>query len=290
MNNTNKTIRLLFPQWQGGDNPDYAFGAELLSHIIPQNETDEFFQVKVPQNFTDERSVEDGVKGESELLVQIEEAKGILQAENPDRVITLGGDCAVSQAPFDYLNGKYKGNVGILWLDAHPDIARLEDSEKDHEMVLGNLLGRGAPQFAEKVENQYKPEQVFLAGLQYDELRDIDQDVNRLNLSYAKPEELKNDSSKILEWIQENNIQHLVVHFDLDVLSPQDFRSIYPAEPYLDSFEEAAVGDLTFKQVVRILNDVETKADVVGLSITEHIPWDAINLRNSLSKLSIFSS
>lgn len=33
------TIQLLFPQGQGGDNPDYLFGAELLSLIVPQNPT-----------------------------------------------------------------------------------------------------------------------------------------------------------------------------------------------------------------------------------------------------------
>lgn len=27
------TMRLLIPQWQGGANPDYAFGAELLNFI-----------------------------------------------------------------------------------------------------------------------------------------------------------------------------------------------------------------------------------------------------------------
>ncbi|GMA08668.1 arginase [Tetragenococcus halophilus subsp. flandriensis] len=289
MVSTNKTVRLLFPQWQGGNNPDYAFGAELLSHIVPQNESEELFRVPVKENFTEKLTVEEGIEGEGVLFSQLTKAKEILNKENPDRVITLGGDCAVSQAPFDYLKRKYKENTGILWLDAHPDIARLEDSKNSHEMVLGNLLGRGAPQLAEKVENQYAPEQVFLAGLQYDELRDIDQDVNRLNLSYAKPEELKNGSSKILEWMKENHIEHLAVHFDLDVLSPRDFRSIYPGEPYLESFDEAAVGDLKLKEVVRILADVSTKADIVGLSITEHIPWDAINLRKALSNISIFN-
>ncbi len=33
---TDKTIRLLMPQWQGG-NPNYAFGAELLAWLAPDN-------------------------------------------------------------------------------------------------------------------------------------------------------------------------------------------------------------------------------------------------------------
>ena len=31
-----KTIRLDIPQWQGGNNPNYVFGSELLSIIVPQ--------------------------------------------------------------------------------------------------------------------------------------------------------------------------------------------------------------------------------------------------------------
>lgn len=116
----------------------------------------------------------------------------------------------------------------------------------------------------------------------------MDQNVNLLNLKYATPEKLKQSSISILEWINLNEIKYLAVHFDLDVLSPEDFRSIYPAEPYLKDFE-AAVGKLTLNDVSRILVDISQQAEIVGLSIAEHLPWDAINLRNSLEQLSIFT-
>ncbi len=35
----------------------------------------------------------------------------------------FGGDCLVDQASFAYLNERYKGNIGILWIDAHSDIS-----------------------------------------------------------------------------------------------------------------------------------------------------------------------
>lgn len=50
----------------------------------------------------------------------------------------------------------------------------------------------------------------------------------------------------------------------------------------------AAVGQLSLDQVVRILSDLEDVTDLVGLTIAEHLPWDAIQLRNSLSQLAIF--
>ncbi len=33
---TKKTVRLLMPQWQGGNNPHYSFGAELLAWLAPK--------------------------------------------------------------------------------------------------------------------------------------------------------------------------------------------------------------------------------------------------------------
>ncbi len=282
-----KTIRLLLPQWQGGNNPDYAFGAELLTHIVPQSEQANLFKVIVNQNFEEKLPLENGIEGETALLKQLQATQAILEQETPDKVITLGGDCAVSQAPFDYLKGKYREKLGILWLDAHPDVATLDGSTRAHEMVLGNLLGAGAPHLAEQVKHPFQSNEVMFAGLIYDELRPKDQAVNRLKLSYATPEELQENSDKILTWLKANELTYLAVHFDLDVLTPNDFRSIYPAEPYLTHFD-AAIGALTLEQIVRILTEVSAISEIVGLSITEHLPWDAMNLRKALSNLAIF--
>ncbi|MBL1225734.1 arginase family protein [Enterococcus sp. BWR-S5] len=282
-----KTLRLLLPQWQGGDNPNYVFGSELLAHIVPQSTVSETVRISVNQDFEKDRPIEQGVKNERALMKQLDEAMAVLENKAPDKVIVLGGDCAVSQAPFDYLNGRYGGKLGILWLDAHPDVATTEETSHGHEMVLGNLLGEGAPAFAEKVKHPFQPNQVMFAGLKYEELRSRDQAVNRLNLRYVTPQDVKDSSEPILAWIKENDIQYLAVHFDLDVLSPIDFRSTYFSEPYLEEFG-AAVGELTLNQIVRILTDASEQAEIVGLSIAEHLPWDAMNLRQALAKISIF--
>lgn len=284
-----KTTRLLFPQWQGGNNPNYSFGAELLKHIVPKNNNQKTFTVETDRNFSKELSVLDGIEGKEVLLTQLQNASNILNEEQPDKVIVLGGDCSVSQAPFDYLKGKYKNKLGILWLDAHPDVSDLTGAKRFHEMVLGNLIGHGTPELSEKVENHYKPNEVFLAGLIYEDLRQKDQDVNRLDLAYGTPKELETNSDKIIDWIEKNEIEYLAIHFDLDVLNPIDYRSIYPAEPYLESFG-AAIGELTLNNIGRILADVSKKAEIVGFSITEHLPWDAINLRKTLSEISIFNN
>lgn len=284
-----KTLRLLFPQWQGGNNPNYYFGSELLSHIVPKGSQAETVQVSVAKELSQELPLEHGVIGESGLLKQLAEASRILEEKAPEKVITLGGDCSISQAPFDYLHGKYPDTLGILWIDAHSDMSTINDSNREHMMVLGNLLGHGAPQFAEKVQHPFKIEQVMLVGLKYEELRPCDHQVDELQMNYRTPDKLAGDSRALVGLINQNHIKQLAIHFDLDVLSPQDFRSTHPGKPHLaiDKFP-APVGTMTLDQITRIIHDVSEKAEIVGFSIGEHLPWDAINLRNALASVEIF--
>lgn len=282
-----KTLRLVLPQWQGGNNPNYAFGCELLSHIVPTNPHMETVTVPINKEFHNELKVENGIEGESILLTQIKDTYKILEDKDPDKIIIIGGDCSVSQVPFDFLNGKYKDNLGILWLDAHPDVSTVENSTRNHEMVLNNLITGKGSNLAETVKNPIDSKRVMLAGLIYDELREKDQFVNTKSLKYATPSQLMKDSDTIVKWVIDNNIEYLAVHFDLDVLSPEDYRSIYPAEPYIESFG-AAIGQLTLDNIVRILNDTSNYCDIVGLTIAEHLPWDAFRLRSALSEISIF--
>jgi hypothetical protein len=45
------------------------------------------------------------------------------------------------------------------------------------------------------------------------------------------------------------------------------------------------IGKMSIADVVRLLTDVAKVADVVGLGITEHLPWDALALKQMLQKL-----
>lgn len=282
-----KTIRLDIPQWQGGNNPNYVFGSELLSIIVPQVSSIKTVKVPINISFDEELKQKNGIEGEEALKKQMKDTEEVLIQENPDRIIVIGGDCSVSQVPFDYLSGKYGEKLGILWLDAHPDVSTVETSTRNHEMVLNNLISGEGSTLASMVKNPINKNKVMLAGLIYDDLREKDQIVNIKKISYATPSQLKNDSNILVDWIQKENIKHVAVHFDLDVLDPQDFRSIYPAEPYLESFD-AAIGELKLEHIGRILGDISKYSNIVGLTIAEHLPWDAMRLRNMLSEVSIF--
>ena len=118
-----KTLRLHYPQWQGGMNPNYVFGAQLLAAIAPPSETAEEATVPVARDFASASQRVGGIDKGAALLQQARAAKAILHEKQPDKVIVFGGDCAVTQAPFDYLSGKYGEKIGLLWLDAHPDLS-----------------------------------------------------------------------------------------------------------------------------------------------------------------------
>ena len=99
---------------------------------------------------------QNGIYEEAALINQLQCAYNILQTKDPDKVITIGGDCSVSQPAFDFLHGKYPEKTCIIWLDAHPDISSPSVGWKnEHAMVLGNLLGDGVPNIAKIVKNKF---------------------------------------------------------------------------------------------------------------------------------------
>lgn len=134
MENQMKTVRLVYPQWQGGNitqwitevkDPHqaargYYLGAQLLNFLAP-NSGQETFVVPVATDIV-ERKVTDGIMDKEAILAQTRAAMNILNIQKPDRIVTLGGECSASVVPFTYLANKYNGDVAMLWIDAHPDI------------------------------------------------------------------------------------------------------------------------------------------------------------------------
>ena len=58
--------------------------------------------------------------------------------------------------------GKYD-NVGIIWIDAHPDVSTVNDGYPNaHAMVLGSLMGQGAMQIVTQMRNPvFKPDEIL---------------------------------------------------------------------------------------------------------------------------------
>jgi len=267
---------------------EYAIGSEILNLVLPKGKNTETLEVPVDKNFDKEIERKDGINEQTNILKQLQCAFNMLETKNPDKVITLGGDCSVSQPAFDYLHGKYPEKTCIVWLDAHPDISTPKDFEHEHAMILGNLLGDGAPNCSKIVKNKFKYDEVMYGGLIHKKLLPCEEKyLKEKNLKYAVPEVLKENSNKITNWIKENGFKQVLVHLDLDVLSPTQFRSLLCNEPNLPT-PDYAIGEMNLKDIVRIIVDISKTAKLVGFSIAEYMPWDIINMRKEFSKIDIF--
>lgn len=179
----------------------------------------------------------------------------------------------------------------MLWIDAHPDVATPNERSNGHTMVLGSLLGQGDDEFAAEVRVPLKPEHVMLAGLG----RLVEQEaafIERHGICHVTPIELAENGTVITDWIEATGIEHLAIHLDLDVLDPTLFRALGFAKPRTDPAVAATMrnGSMNFEEVIGLIVDVSQRTNVVALGITEHLSWDAMNLRNMLERLPILKS
>lgn len=67
---------------------------------MPQNDKQPLVEVKIDPPRGIEYPVTDGVYARQEVTANIEQAVRLLEEANPDKIITLGGNCLVSQAKF----------------------------------------------------------------------------------------------------------------------------------------------------------------------------------------------
>ena len=81
-------------------------GSKLLQFLAPENPNQATAVVPVSTAQPLDRSVTDGISNWPEIKEQTEAALQILDEHNPERIITLGGECAVSVAPFAWLKKK----------------------------------------------------------------------------------------------------------------------------------------------------------------------------------------
>lgn len=283
------TLRLVFPQWQGGGLPLYHLGALLLAWLAPEA-TGPVLEIDVPPPTGAELPVEGGIRARRAVLAQADAAMAALRQHQPARVVVLGGDCGVDLAPFAYLADRYD-DLAVLWVDAHPDVMGMAQTPNAHAMVLAQLLGEGDAEFVARVPRHLVPGRVMYAGL-YDMSPVERATLDRLGAQVATPGDLREGSGIVLDWLRDTGARHLAIHLDLDVLDPAQLRSLYFSRPDAPpgAFDGIPQGRMKIDEVVRLLSEVAAKVPVVGLGITEFLPWDAATLRDMLRKLPLLNA
>lgn len=280
-----KTIRLIYPQWQGGDitrwipeisDPalaarGYFLGAQLLDFLAPDNGQQKF---TVPIN-TDikERKTVDGVLDRDDIALQTKAALDILNIESPDKIITLGGECSVSVAPFTYLANKYKEDIAMVWIDAHPDITLPGDVYTGyHAMAVTACMGLGDKKIISQLPAKISPDKILFVGLRDWERDEVKVRQHEYGIKHLTPKDVATDSSTVTSWLKGCGASHVVVHFDMDVLDPTDIIAAVGVVP----------NGMKMDEVVRIINDIANEKELVGLTVAEPMPRIAIRLKKAL--------
>ena len=286
MNNT-KTIRLIYPQWQGGNitrlipelSPEdasrgYFLGANLLNYLAPETKN-KTLTVPISQNIN--RTEEKGILGYKEIAEQTKSALEILEKENPDRILTLGGECSASVVPFTYLAKKYNNDVAMVWIDAHPDITLPQDKTYNgyHAMAAAAVMGKWQDGITEQLPSKINADKILFVGLRDWERQQIKDRQSEYGIKHLSVEETKNDSTKVLEWLKSTGAKHVVIHFDMDVLDPNEIIAAVGVVP----------DGMKIDEVTRVINDIAKEYDIVGLTVAEPMPRTAIKLKNMLQQL-----
>lgn len=282
-----ETLRLIYPQWQGGvidrlvteipaddASRGYFLGAHLLHFLAPDN-GQKTAEVPVSLDIND-RAEKNGINSYDAIIRQTQAALDILNKEEPKRIITLGGDCAVSVVPFTYLLSKYPDDIAVVWLDAHPDITMPGDAYTGyHAMALTAVMGMGDSRIMEMLPAKISPDKAMIVGLRAWDEEVIPERQKQLGLKSVSPIEVRKSSQAVLDWIKATGVSKVVIHFDLDVLDPAEIIAAVGTDP----------DGMKIAEVVRLINDIAGVYDVVGLTVAEPMPRTAIKIRSMLEQL-----
>ena len=303
------TLRLLYPQWQGGDiahwfsdlsareaAQGYYLGAQILKLLAPASA---YPTLEVPISLdytrqTDNNKASGNKASGSEartseaspldfdiIKAQTKAALNLLSIHKPRRILTLGGECSASVAPFSYLAAQYRGECALLWLDAHPDIGLPKDSYKGyHAMAVSALLGEVAlvgENDGIELPAILTPDRILLAGLHSEEANFYAKRQRQLGIKSLSASECEGEA--VCAWINRVGARRLLIHLDLDVLDSRELR--------------VAVGDTGRVSVEKLLSvisavrELESRGsvEIVGFSVCEHLPRELIKLRNILNQL-----
>jgi arginase len=92
-------------------------------------------------------------------------------------------------------------------------------------------------------------------------------------LTAFSPEQLRESSGPLLDWLSGTGCSRVAIHFDVDTVDSNEIVLGLGAEP----------DGLTSAQTRRVVADLTTAADVVGLTIAEFIPRQVMQLQQILS-------
>jgi arginase len=279
-------LRLIYPQWQGGGTSSvrslasefpfdmarrgYAVGSAVLAAVLPPGGGP---TAVVPIAMGDDGLAEiDGVEAKPVVLDQLASALQLIAQHDPARIVTLGGECAVSVAPFSALARRYGDDLAIVWIDSNPDVGTPASAYLGfHAMAVAALTGHADPDILALLPATVTPDRVALVGLH--EWTDDDYpNIADWGIRSFGPDEVRESGQPVLDWLATTGCSRVAIHFDVDTVDSNEIVLGLGAVP----------NGLTSGQVRHIVADVVASADVVALTIAEFFPRQVMHLQQIL--------
>lgn len=208
-------------QWQGGADPVTFDGAKEITELYFAG----LDYVILPVS-TDKKEMEvkrNGIRGFDVLHRQMQSAYERLRKDAPDKVFALGGGCDADVPVIVYLSEKYRGDLTVIWLDAHGDLNTPGESASSlfYGMPLRSVLD---DQCFGLLENRCPLEIsqiIHIGGRDFDEAEIAF--IKDARLAAYSVQDIRSDIGLIHRIVEGIHSKHIYVHFDLDVVDPQDF-------------------------------------------------------------------
>lgn len=262
------TLYLQFPQWQGSshrDAPLLTQGAAWLHEFLNYLP---FERIEVGRK--EPGLKRDKLLAKPDLLWHAEQTKQLINAKQPERIFTLGGDCGVDFLPITYLHQRYGERLAVVWLDAHADLNTPKSSPSSafHGMVLRACMGEGDPELQAYAYSVLNPAQAFLAGVRVFDAPEL-AFFEEHQMKLFSAQELEKRAESFTDYLELLDVDKLHIHLDLDVLDPESFDATgYPTEAGLSVLGASLVLKALYKSF-----------DVVGFTMTEFMPKDKEDMK-----------
>jgi arginase len=239
---------LSFLQWQGSGRPENLRRGAMAAAEVCRNHGP---LVRVPE--AGEGETRGGIHRWTAIAEQFRSAQAILDARQPRRILTAGGDCACDIAVIDYLHRRYP-DLTVIWIDAHLDANTVDTTPSGnfHGMPVAAIMGSAPRELQALLSTPLSP-----ARFRYVSAHVGDEGDWAFQRAHA------------LEWLEPatNIVDEALsgpihIHFDLDALDPAAF----PHVAYPD-------GRLSLDAGLAWVRNAAV-AGLVGLTITEFAPAD----------------
>jgi arginase len=184
----------------------------------------------------------------------------------------------VSVAPFSELARRYGDDLAILWIDSHPDVGTPQSTPATTQWPSLRSPVTVTPTCWSLLPATVSPDRVALVGLHSWSDDDLP-NVAEWGIQSFSPDELRENTRPVLDWLASTGCTRVAIHFDVDTIDSNEIVLGLGAEP----------GGLTSGEVRRIITDIDGTADIVGFTIAEFIPRQVMHLQQLLSGFPLIS-